>query len=195
MKMTLRGALLGLVAAAILTAAPPTPSEALFGLFKKKEQVVEGGQTGPASVNSSDAAAKISEYRRSRGLPAVTVDSTLTAIATSQAQAMARARKMSHSLGGSFPSRLNRGGYDALIAAENLAAGPRNLDEVIVELARIQGPQRQPPQGRRHARSASPSPTRRTTSTGTTGRWCSAPPTPGRGRGPTRGPDISAAPQ
>jgi len=128
---TLRGVLLAVMAGAILAAAPPTPSQALFGLFKKKEQVIEGGQTGPATVNSADAAAKITEYRRSRGLPAVTVDATLTAIAASQAQAMARARKMSHSLGGSFPSRLNRGGYDALIAAENLAAGPRNLDEAI----------------------------------------------------------------
>jgi uncharacterized protein YkwD len=44
---------------------------------------------------------------------------------------MARAGKMSHSLGGSFSSRLGKGGYDALIAAENLAAGPRNLDEAL----------------------------------------------------------------
>jgi uncharacterized protein YkwD len=128
---TRRGVLLAIMAGAILAAAPPTPSQALFGLFKKKEQVIEGGQTGPATVNSAEAAAKITEYRRSRGLPAVTVDARLTAIAASQVQAMARARQMSHSLGGSFPSRLSRGGYDALIAAENLAAGPRNLDEVI----------------------------------------------------------------
>lgn len=131
MKLTLRGALLATIAGMLLLAAAPTPSEALFGLFKKKEQVIEGGQTGPATVNSADAAAKISEYRRSRGLSTVVVDGSLTAIALSQAQAMARANKMSHSLGGSFPSRLSRGGYDALIAAENLAAGPRNLDEAI----------------------------------------------------------------
>jgi uncharacterized protein YkwD len=73
----------------------------------------------------------ISQYRTSRGLSAVTVDGSLTAIAASQAQAMARARKMSHSLGGSFPSRLSRGGYNALIAAENLAAGPRDLNEAM----------------------------------------------------------------
>ncbi len=131
MILTTRSALLALVAGALLVAAPPTPSEALFGLFKKKEQVIEGGQTGPATVSSSQAAAMISEYRRSRGLPAVTVDGSLTAIAASQAQAMARANKMSHSLGGSFPSRLSRGGYNALIAAENLAAGPRDLDEAM----------------------------------------------------------------
>jgi uncharacterized protein YkwD len=139
MILTLRSAILALIAGALLVAAPPDPSEAVFGLFKKKEQVIEGGQTGPATVNSADAAARISAYRKSRGLPAVTVDGSLTAIALSQAQAMARANKMSHSLGGSFPSRLSRGGYDALIAAENLAAGPRNLEEAISSWQKSKG--------------------------------------------------------
>ena len=139
MMLTLRGAILALIAGVLLVAAPPTPSEAVFGLFKKKEQVIVGGQTGPATVSSADAAAKISAYRTSRGLSAVTVDGSLTAIALSQAQALARANKMSHSLGGSFPSRLNRGGYVALIAAENLAAGPRNLDEAIASWQKSKG--------------------------------------------------------
>jgi uncharacterized protein YkwD len=119
------------IVAAAMVAAPSAPSYALFGLFKKKERVVEGGQTGPATVDSAVAAVKISDYRRSRGQSVVVVDATLTAIALRQAQAMARAGKMSHSLGGSFSSRLGKGGYDALIAAENLAAGPRNLDEAL----------------------------------------------------------------
>ncbi|MBN9022664.1 MAG: CAP domain-containing protein [Rhizobiales bacterium] len=130
MTISRRGLILGGLAT-IVVAASSAPSEALFGLFKKKEQVVPGGQTGPATVNSPEAAAKISDYRRSRGQSAVTVDATLTAIALRQAQAMARAGKMSHTLGGSFSSRLGQGGYDALIAAENLAAGPRNLDEAL----------------------------------------------------------------
>ncbi len=131
MKKSLRGAFLVGMLGAVMAAAPTTPSDAVFGLFKKKEQVIEGGQTGPATVSSADAAAKISEYRRSRGESTVTVDATLTAIALRQAQAMARAGKMSHTLGGSFTTRLGKGGYDALIAAENLAAGPRNLDEAL----------------------------------------------------------------
>jgi len=131
MKLTTRGAILALVLGVAMVAGQATPSAALFGLFKKKEQVVEGGQTGPAAVNSSDAAAKISDYRRSRGEGGVVVDATLTAIALRQAQALARAGKMSHTVGGSFTTRLGKGGYDALIAAENLAAGPRNLDEAL----------------------------------------------------------------
>lgn len=134
-----RAVLVAAIAGAVLTAATPTPSEALFGLFKKKERVVPGGQTGPATVDSADAAVKITEYRRTRGQSAVAVDATLTAIALRQAQAMARAGKMSHSLGGSFSSRLGKGGYDALIAAENLAAGPRNLDEAIASWRRSKG--------------------------------------------------------
>ena len=131
MKHAIRGALLALTLGLVAVAGPSTPAEALFGLFKKKEQVIPGGQTGAATVSSADAAAKISEYRRSRGQGAVAVDATLTAIALRHAQAMARAGKMSHNLGGSFTSRLGKGGYDALIAAENLAAGPRNLDEAL----------------------------------------------------------------
>jgi len=130
MTISRRGLLLSGLASALM-AASTAPSSALFGLFKKKEQVVPGGQTGPATVSSADAAAKISDYRRSRGQSSVAVDATLTAIALRQAQAMARAGKMSHSLGGSFASRLGQGGYDALIAAENLAAGPRNFDEAL----------------------------------------------------------------
>jgi uncharacterized protein YkwD len=139
MILNWRGILLAAMAGALLATVPPSPSEALFGLFKKKERVIVGGQQGPASVSPSEAAAKISEYRRKRGLPAVTVDAALTAIAASQAGAMARAGKMSHSLGGSFANRLSRGGYNAIIAAENLAAGPRNLDEAMDSWQRSRG--------------------------------------------------------
>jgi uncharacterized protein YkwD len=131
MKHPFRDALVVLFLGVVMVAGASTPSDALFGLFKKKEQVIEGGQTGPATVSSADAAAKISDYRLGRGQGAVTVDATLTAIALRQAQAMARAGKMSHTLGGSFTARLGKGGYDAAIAAENLAAGPRNLDEAL----------------------------------------------------------------
>ena len=131
MTLPLRGGLLALADAVLAVAATPAPSHAVFGLFKKKERVVPGGQTGAATVSAAAAAAAISAYRKGRGQSVVTVAATLPAIALRHSQAMARAGKMSHSLGGNFSSRLGKGGYDALIAAENLAAGPRNLDEAL----------------------------------------------------------------
>ncbi|WP_421725677.1 CAP domain-containing protein [Bauldia sp.] len=99
----------------------------------KPEQIIEGGRTGPATVNAASAAQAISSYRRSRGLPAVTVDSKLNAIAASHSRAMARADRMAHVVRGegSFQRRLANGGYDAAIAVENIAAGHRNFNEVL----------------------------------------------------------------
>lgn len=87
----------------------------------------------PASVDPATAAAVISAYRKSKGLPAVTISAKLNAIAERQARAMAKAGRMSHKLFGvgNFPRRLTAGGYDAAVAAENLAAGPSSLDEAM----------------------------------------------------------------
>jgi hypothetical protein len=99
-----------------------------------KIDIIEGkAGAPPATVDPGAAAAKISAYRKSKGLPPVTVSATLNGIARDQAQAMASAGKMAHVLPGqgSFASRLSRGGYDAAIAAENIAAGPQNLDQAF----------------------------------------------------------------
>jgi uncharacterized protein YkwD len=87
----------------------------------------------PATVNPAAAAAMVSNYRQSKGLSRVTLDSRLMAIANRHAQAMARAGKVSHAVAGepNFPRRLSAGGYNAAIAAENVAGGQRNLDEAF----------------------------------------------------------------
>ncbi|HMN85804.1 MAG TPA: CAP domain-containing protein [Bauldia sp.] len=103
-------------------------------LFGPKIDIIEGAAVAnapPATVDPGTAAAKISAYRKSKGLSAVTVSGTLNGIAGAQARAMASAGKMGHSVGGAFPARMSRGGYDAAIAAENLAAGPQNLDQAF----------------------------------------------------------------
>jgi uncharacterized protein YkwD len=123
-----RGRVLAAALACLIAGAPLSACMSFFG---KEDQIIEGAQPTPATVSPAAAAAKISDYRRSRGLPGVTVDARLNAIAERQASAMASADKMSHSVGGSFPSRLSRGGYNASIAAENVAAGHRNLDEAL----------------------------------------------------------------
>jgi len=107
-----------------------------------KIDIIEGkAGAPPATVDPGTAAAKISAYRKSKGLPPVTVSATLNGIAGDQARAMAAAGKMAHVLPGqgSFASRLSRGGYDAAIAAENIAAGPQNLDQAFDSWRRSPG--------------------------------------------------------
>lgn len=103
-------------------------------LFGPKVEIIEGALNAPpATVDPGAAAAKISAYRKSKGLSPVTVSAKLNGIAATHARAMASAGKMAHVLPGegSFPSRMNGGGYDAAAAAENIAAGQQNLDQVF----------------------------------------------------------------
>ncbi|HVY18815.1 MAG TPA: CAP domain-containing protein [Bauldia sp.] len=89
--------------------------------------------TKPGMVDAAEAAALISQYRQSKGKSAVTVDATLMAIARLHSDRMAAANTMTHVLPGegSFQDRLKAGGYDAGMAAENVAAGQSSLAEVL----------------------------------------------------------------
>jgi uncharacterized protein YkwD len=89
--------------------------------------------TQAGTVDAGEAAALISAYRKSRGLPPVTVDPTLTRIAAAHARRMASADKMAHVLPGegSFQQRLAAGGFQASMAAENVAAGQKSLGDVL----------------------------------------------------------------
>lgn len=87
----------------------------------------------PATVDPGAAATMISKYRRASGLGPVTLDAKLNAIAAAHAKRMAASGRMAHILPGegSFERRMLAGGYDAEAAAENIAAGQDNLDEVF----------------------------------------------------------------
>jgi uncharacterized protein YkwD len=87
----------------------------------------------PGSVNATEAAALITNYRASRGLPAVSVDRRLMHIAADHAGRMAASRRMAHVLPGegSFQRRLAAGGFDASLAAENIGAGYDSLAEAM----------------------------------------------------------------
>ncbi len=89
--------------------------------------------TKPGTFSASEAAALISQNRASHGLKPVTIDPTLTQIATVHAQRMAAADTMSHVLPGegSFQQRLAAGGFQASMAAENVAAGQPTLVAVL----------------------------------------------------------------
>ncbi len=72
-------------------------------------------------VMASDYADQISAYRRSHGLSSVQTDSRLNAVALQQARAMASSGTVSHTVDGSFTSRV--AGLRKSKAAENVAAG------------------------------------------------------------------------
>ncbi|MBS7537879.1 CAP domain-containing protein [Ancylobacter lacus] len=116
----------GLLAALALggcAAAPvPVPDSPAF-----YDNLSRGGQ-----VDSQAAAEMISDYRRARGLSAVTVDPILTEVAQKQAKLMASKDELSHSVGGrTFTMRLKAAGFDGLKAAENVGAGYHTLAEAF----------------------------------------------------------------
>jgi uncharacterized protein YkwD len=76
------------------------------------------------------ATAKLNAYRAEKGLNPLRLDSTLTAMADRQAQAMAQSGTMSHDVAGSLSARLAASGINAP-TGENLGAGYMSFDEVL----------------------------------------------------------------
>jgi hypothetical protein len=83
--------------------------------------------SAPARADDLAAAAQaaISHYRAEHGLPAVTVDPKLMALAAEQARAMANADELEHDVGRSFQARV--ASYNPDVAVENIAAGTRTF--------------------------------------------------------------------
>jgi uncharacterized protein YkwD len=86
---------------------------------------------GTACADSLAATAQgmISAYRRQHGLSAVTIDSSLMQVASHQAHAMASAGALSHTVGGSFASRISAAHRG--FAAENIAAGAPDFSSAL----------------------------------------------------------------
>ena len=72
---------------------------------------------------------EISAYRRSHGLPAVTADPALNALAAKQAHAMAASGVMDHSVYAPFAQRISA--YSTVAAAENIAMGTKTFSETL----------------------------------------------------------------
>ncbi len=87
----------------------------------------------PGTVDAEAAARLISQYRVDHGLKPLRLDPTLMKLAAEHAQRMASMDRMSHTLPGegSFAERIARGGFQASMAAENVAAGQKSLAEVF----------------------------------------------------------------
>ncbi|QIB34884.1 CAP domain-containing protein [Ancylobacter pratisalsi] len=89
--------------------------------------IAKGGTLDPEA-----AASLLSDYRKGRGLPAVTIDPTLMVVAERQAKSMAAADQLSHDIGGrSLTTRLKAAGFTGLRAAENVGAGYHTLAEAF----------------------------------------------------------------
>jgi uncharacterized protein YkwD len=84
-----------------------------------------------ARLDAAAAASMISGYRNNSGLPVVTLDPQLMALAQAQAEVMAKRDKLDHNAGKPFVGRLKASGYDAKTAAENIGAGYHTLAEAF----------------------------------------------------------------
>lgn len=92
-----------------------------------------GVVTVAAALNTQAALGEINAYRRSHGLKLVVLDARLSRAATVQAQTQAKRGAIGHQgADGSKPvQRMARAGYDAHLAAENVASGQKNFGEVL----------------------------------------------------------------
>ena len=84
-----------------------------------------------AELDAAAAASMLSGFRQNNGLPAVTIDVQLMALADQQARAMVARDRLTHEAGGPFTTRLRKAGYRSKAAAENVSAGYYTLAEAF----------------------------------------------------------------
>ena len=89
------------------------------------------------TATAADYAGAISAYRRAHGLPAVSSDSRLGAVALKQALAMAASGTVSHSAGGNFAARVAP--LRKSRAAENIGAGYLSFAEMLKQWQESRG--------------------------------------------------------
>jgi uncharacterized protein YkwD len=85
--------------------------------------------SGAGPLMAGDYASEISAYRRAHKMSAVKLDSRLNAVALAQAKAMAESGTVSHSVGGSFSTRV--ASLRKSRAAENIGAGFLSFEEML----------------------------------------------------------------
>ena len=90
-----------------------------------------------AEARAADYAGAISAYRRSQGLPPVTLDSKLNELALQQAQAMAKSGSVSHNAAGFFGTRVAP--LKRRLAAENIGAGFLKFEEMLKQWQESRG--------------------------------------------------------
>ncbi len=86
-------------------------------------------QSAASALMAGDYASEISAYRHAHKMSAVKLDSRLNAVALAQAKAMAASGTVSHSVGGSFSTRV--ASLRKSRAAENIGAGFLSFEEML----------------------------------------------------------------
>ncbi len=86
---------------------------------------------GPIPVDSDDARRAIALYREAHGLGPVEIDPALTRVAQRQADAMARANELSHTVAGDLTARVAAEGLRRGAEAENVSAGYPSFDRAL----------------------------------------------------------------
>lgn len=90
-------------------------------------------------LDPAEAQRLFNAYRARNGLGPVRLDPVLTAMAQRQADAMARENSLSHTVAGSFASRVHAAGVDAGHSAENLGGGYYSIAEAFEGWQRSSG--------------------------------------------------------
>jgi uncharacterized protein YkwD len=84
-----------------------------------------------AALDANAAQSMITGYRSNNGLGPVVIDPELMRLATDQARAMAASGKLDHSASRPFQERIQKSGFDAALAVENVGAGYHTLAEAF----------------------------------------------------------------
>ena len=105
-----------------------------FATPRSNSAAVSSGETGGAF----EALRLVNDYRRSRHLRPLTLDSKLTNAASALAADMARHNRLSHSgpNGADLGKRLEAAGYNYAVAAENVAVGQKSFAGLLAEWKR-----------------------------------------------------------
>ncbi len=85
----------------------------------------------PLKVDEAEARAAISSYRQAHGLSEVALDPALDRVAQRQAEAMAAANELSHTVAGDLADRLSAEDADRRAAVENVSAGYATFDAAL----------------------------------------------------------------
>ena len=95
--------------------------------------------SGPLPVDAEAARRAIALYREAHGLGAVALDPALNRVAQRQADAMARADTLSHTLAGDLSARVAVEGVRRGAEAENVSAGYPSFERALAGWQRSPG--------------------------------------------------------